>query len=302
MTAGAVFCSVVVGGCSHREGVNELKEVPKEIKSEVIKFLEKAEVAKKDKDIHKAMDVLLDAKQFLKNELHIERQTVENITQGGANPESYYDCRVANILYQIQEYDQALGWYEKVVEHLPNNNQAYRAKGDCLRNLGRYEEALADYREGIRVRQESEIGSLNDKTTLHNSMGLVYLKLGNYEEAIASFDEAIDDDEENALYHCNRGIALYRNGDRDRGLDSLFEAQKLFKKAEKLSRGNLIYISTKLDELVLKLGNIEEPEQYNAGTYEIADAFVEKFCHSDIDPDEDMFIEVSGMDDSFEEK
>ncbi len=59
---------------------------------------------------------------------------------------------------------------------------SYFSQGNEHYDLGRYEEAIADYDEAIRLRP--------DYVKAYNYRGAVYADHSRYEEAIANFDEA----------------------------------------------------------------------------------------------------------------
>lgn len=70
-------------------------------------------------------------------------------------------------------YEQATKEYEKLIkmkENMVGKNVAdvvmsvyRRYHGDCLKNLGRYEEAIESYKTSIRIREELPVGTKLEK-------------------------------------------------------------------------------------------------------------------------------------------
>ena len=82
---------------------------------------------------------------------------------------------------------------------IPQDAAAYRARAFGYCDLGRYEEAIADY--------DKAIGLDPKYAPAYNNRGNAYYDLGQYEEAIADYDRAIALNPEYADAYTNKGLA-----------------------------------------------------------------------------------------------
>ena len=82
----------------------------------------------------------------------------------------------------------------------PGNAQAFYNRGVAKTNQERYEDAIADYDEAIRLKPDY-------LDALINRGGVKDTFLGRHAEAIADYDEAIRLDPGNAQAFYNRGVA-----------------------------------------------------------------------------------------------
>ena len=77
--------------------------------------------------------------------------------------------------------------------------RAYNNRGVAKNNLGRHEEAIADYDEAIRLNPDYDYA--------YNNRGVAKKNLGRHEEAITDYDEAIRLKPDYAMIYNNRGKA-----------------------------------------------------------------------------------------------
>ena len=102
-------------------------------------------------------------------------------------------------LRDLGRYEEALACYDKAIEIKPDYF-VWDNRGDVLRNLGRYEEALASYDKAIEIKPDYYYSLF--------SRGYVLRALTRYEEAIISFDKAVEiEPDDNEVWH-HRGIVL----------------------------------------------------------------------------------------------
>ena len=78
--------------------------------------------------------------------------------------------------------------------------EAHSNCGIALRQLGRFEEALASCDRALKLRP--------DYADAHSNRGLVLCRLLRFDDALASCDRAIALRPNFAEAHCNRGLAL----------------------------------------------------------------------------------------------
>ncbi len=136
--------------------------------------------------------------------------------------------------YKAEQYDVALFDYEQAIEQHPHFANAYNAKGDVLRRLGRFEEALAAHEQAINIDPRSGwawygkanvLRSLNRHESASTSYGQVIelepnnkwawydkgdvlYKLQKYEEALSAFVHAEEIDPDNAHIQHYKGNSL----------------------------------------------------------------------------------------------
>ena len=79
------------------------------------------------------------------------QQTMANNTIDNASTELTYLSKLANLFYNIHEYDKSLEIYQQLVEKVPSNPKILKAVGDSLRHLERYEEAINNYEAGVKI-------------------------------------------------------------------------------------------------------------------------------------------------------
>ena len=106
----------------------------------------------------------------------------------------------ANNFYDNQKYDEALQYFDKVLDIDPSNVNALNNKGLALDHLQRYDEALQYFDKALTI-DPSSFSALNNKGTALDH-------LQRYDEALQYFDKAltIDPSSVNALN--NKGTAL----------------------------------------------------------------------------------------------
>jgi len=123
-------------------------------------------------------------------------------------------------LNDVQELgDKALGYFEKVLDLYPNVVLAWNGKGNALRNLGKTEEALECYGEGL---------ALDPKNAgLWYNKGNVLSDLGRYKVALKCFDKALEIDPkyEDAWY--NKGVTLRNLERHEEAIECFDEALKI---------------------------------------------------------------------------
>jgi tetratricopeptide (TPR) repeat protein len=86
----------------------------------------------------------------------------------------------------------------------PNNPRAHHNLGHAYQDLGRADQAMAHYREALRLRP--------GYPAAHNSLGAALAERGRSEEGMGHFREALRLDPGSFAAHNNLGIALARNG------------------------------------------------------------------------------------------
>lgn len=122
-------------------------------------------------------------------------------------------------LYERQNYEKALAFYEQAIQFDSNNATAYNKKGHTLFFLNCYQEALAAYEQVIRLAP--------NHAPAYYHKGVILSELEYYQQALAAFDRAVQLDPNDALVYYKQGVAL-------RALKRHKEAKEAFKKARQL--------------------------------------------------------------------
>ena len=117
---------------------------------------------------------------------------------------------------ELNEYEQAIKDFNKVIELNPNYAEAYYGRGYAYAELNQPERAIEDYSNAIK---------LNPKLAeAYNNRGLAYVKLNEYERAIKDYDKAIALNPDDAKAYINRGNAYANLNEHERAIEDFSEA------------------------------------------------------------------------------
>jgi len=105
-----------------------------------------------------------------------------------------------NALRDLKRYEEALAAHEQAIRLDRNYASAYYNKGAVLGNLGRYEEALAAHEQAIQLVPNFAHAYCGKGDALSN--------LKRYEEALAAYEQAIHLDSNDAVAYNGKGAAL----------------------------------------------------------------------------------------------
>lgn len=224
------------------------------MKEEILNLLEEAE--SKKSNIRVAIEILDKAKKRLQD-MQGSQQSTRNDTSGDTE-EIIYLHKYGNILYGIEEYEQALSKYQEIAEKQSKPKvDTCKALGDCFRKLNNYDEAITKYKKALNVSKKDMSASSEDKAAVYNSIGLTYVAKGDNElKALEAFEQAINcrTKTPNPLYYCNKGGILYGiTGRKEEGINSFKEAVKLVQassKIEGLTKQNINYIMDILNPFI----------------------------------------------------
>lgn len=132
------------------------------------------------------------------------------------NPELYDKRALAHL--RLQQYDQSIADYQKVVELQPENGRALLLLGNAYGYAGDDERALATYSQTLALNPTDDLrGQLS---SAYHNLALKAFHANDYERALAHYRTAQsidpeDDDIPEAIAHVYmiRGIEANRNGD-----------------------------------------------------------------------------------------
>lgn len=114
-------------------------------------------------------------------------------------PHKYYvQFYIASCYHSLERPDTALTYYQKALGLQPHPQDLasiYSYSGLCLKEMGRYHEALEVLSEGAKIDDE--------RTDLYNLMGFCYFKLKQYENAIDCFKKVLQLNPASAIDYAN---------------------------------------------------------------------------------------------------
>ena len=117
------------------------------------------------------------------------------------------------------DYENAIEFFEKVIEINPDFAGAHSALGLTYNILGRYQFAVESYKQAIRLKP--------DNADAHWGLGCAYDNLGRYQEAIDAFKQAIRLKPDDADAYFDLGYAYGRLGRYQEAIDAFKQAVRL---------------------------------------------------------------------------
>ena len=111
-----------------------------------------------------------------------------------------------NSLGQSGRFEEAVRYYDKVLEIDPQHDEAWYSKGTILSQLGRFDEAIRCYDRAIEIDPHNSEAWNNKGASLSQS--------GRFEEAVPCFDRAIEINPQNAGAWLNKAVAEEKLGRR----------------------------------------------------------------------------------------
>lgn len=85
--------------------------------------------------------------------------------------------------------------------------------GSCLKDLGRFEEAIATLYKGLETDEE--------RPDMHNTLGVCFFKTGQYEKAISHFHRAVALNPASGIDYANLGVNYHKIGKRESAIEFL---------------------------------------------------------------------------------
>jgi len=113
--------------------------------------------------------------------------------------EAYY--KHGSALRELKRFDEALAAFDKAIALQPDYAEAYNGRGIVLANLKRFDDALVGFDKAIALKP--------DYAGAYNNRANVLQDLERYAEALASFDKALALQPDNARVYNNRGDTLW---------------------------------------------------------------------------------------------
>jgi len=125
-----------------------------------------------------------------------------------ANSLAHY--KLAGVLYQKGETDEAITHYKQTLETEPDFAEARNNLGVALSAKADLEEAIWQYRKALEIKP--------DYAEAHYNLGNALFLRGQSEEAIAHYKQALEIKPDYAEAHNNLGNALFRRGELEEAI------------------------------------------------------------------------------------
>ena len=119
--------------------------------------------------------------------------------------------------------DEAIAFFQRLVDEDPYNSKAWTNIGDCYRMMGEYEQSIDPYEYALAIDPE------DIWTNMH--LADIYYDLGRYKESIDTLEEALRNGVETSIIHTSLGDCYYR-------LNDLQTAEEHFRKALEMNEMN----------------------------------------------------------------
>ena len=116
-----------------------------------------------------------------------------------------------NTLKELIRFNEALASYDRAIELNPNFTEAYSNRGNALKDLNRLDDALASYNRAIEINPDYAEAYLN--------RGFLLSELLHYKDAILDYDRAIAVQPNYLDAYFNKALCLLRIGDFKSGLN-----------------------------------------------------------------------------------
>ena len=155
-------------------------------------------------------------------------------------------------LQSIEEHEDAIAGYDRVVAIKSDYHKAWNNRGNSLHNLGRYEEAITSYDRAVAIKSDYHEAWNNRGISLHN--------LGRYEEALASYNKSLEfsPNHANALY--NKACCYGLQGRVDKAIEQLKQAINLNSECRGIAKTDSDFDSIRNDDRFQALINHNQNE------------------------------------------
>lgn len=176
----------------------------------------------------------------------------------------------ANGLFRLENYEEALKYFERYTKKVPDDEFALLHQGNCLNSLQRYEEAIKCLQQAEQVASEDSPYLVE----IYLEMAFVYSAQGNIDKAMELLDKANELDCDHNELMVIRGHILMSNGYVDEGEPFLRKAIEesnsspiiLFRVAVSLYDCNYVETAYKMFKLLF----FAAPADFNQGYSHLA--------------------------------
>ena len=171
-----------------------------------------------------------------------------------SSPTTRAHNNIGIILAEQGKLDEAIAEFREAIRLEPDSQLAHSNLGHGLVEQGKLDEAIAEFREALRLKPLDPTGHFdhNPVATLRCDLGDALAKQGKLDDAIAEFREALRLKPDLARAHANLGSELRRQGKLDEATAELREAIRLKPDvaAAHVTLGAILGDEGKLDEAI----------------------------------------------------
>jgi tetratricopeptide (TPR) repeat protein len=145
---------------------------------------------------------------------------------------------------QLGRIDEAIAQYQQALEMKPDLEEARRNLGVSFSKLGRMDEAISEYKKALEIQP--------DDVETHVNLGNIYCQLGQMDEAILHYRKALEIQPDNAEAHVDLGNSFLQLGRMNEAIPQYQKALEIkprFAEAEN-NLGACLYHQGRMDEAI----------------------------------------------------
>ncbi|MGD0786214.1 MAG: tetratricopeptide repeat protein, partial [Sedimentisphaerales bacterium] len=122
----------------------------------------------------------------------------------------------AQALFNLGRFQEAVAQYHKVLLTMPDDPNIINELGYTLAHSGKFDEAIILYNQALRISP--------DRIDIHLNLGTALTSSGKFEEALKEYEKILSIQPQNAVAHNDFGVVLYRLGKLDDAITQFRQA------------------------------------------------------------------------------
>jgi tetratricopeptide (TPR) repeat protein len=152
-------------------------------------------------------------------------------------------------LFDLSQYDLAIENYDKAIQLSSINVSFYNQRGIAYYRDKRYEEAIINYQNAIR---------LEPSPMVYLNLGDALEHLGNYDEAIDAYGQAMQANPDLAVVYNHRGQIYRKYQETEKAIQDFSKAIELGNEGSYVGRAKANYEARKYEEAIQDFGYVIE--------------------------------------------